>query len=1652
MKKKILALLLALSMVVSLVSPAFATGENEGIGEPTPAETVQTLLETLLDLYEKNDPADAGSILAVLAKEENAVLPEGCTLPDLTDSLNTKLSDLLTEDQVKALQDLLDQEAQAKKQESNLIEQIVETLTGGETVKAAADWTLQDLFNDLAARHAAVTDGNYEEQTGLLTGLTQEAKVQEQVSETPSQETTEEVTPEETAETQEPVLCTVCGEENCGETHVRCDICQGYDCEIEHLYCDQCEKYDCGLTHAFCTVCQAYDCGLTHVYCAVCQTYDCGLTHEGTPEPDLGEEPAVCETCGSDPCTCGPVVVCEECGGQSGQHEKTCSQYVKTCTCTPIGDVHMAGCDFYVAPVTLYDQIMAGDSVEEMYIAMLDSMYDRPEALKALTAEEINAIRERVNELDPEGDDGDTADLLDTLAILPNGGEALEGEPEILAPNDFKTAYDNIIGGTDSKSMSGEYVLNGDIYIDKIVYVKDGETLKITGSGTIRRTGHSQTHGFDMFQLGPKSKLIIGEKNVNSGAKDTIVLDGGINSIARRPLIMAYQGGDVELYHVTLKSNRNRGTAATEANKLRGSPFPGGAIYIAPSYVKDSAGNYVKDAAGNNILDYTPSLTLYSCSIMDCVSYSVGGGIRSEGCNINLENSEILRCNAVSNAALQTNGERTATVGAGGGIYMIGLPAYSLKPTCTFTNSNVSYNQAVGYGGGIEIRNGAQLVMHSGSMNYNKSLNRGAGALHVTGDASFTMNGGEMVGNVCYEVGGAIHTSYTCVLNLNGGEIKDNIAYGRGGGVHVDVGGDLVLNGTDIINNHAYDEVTLNGVHHTNIGVSNIVGGVYVDELGNILGDPVWWGNAAFRGEAGYGGGVLIDCGTCTLNRGTISGNTAAVGGGGLCFVMLLISTDDRFGQTGVCGFEMNGGTIAGNHSDGDGGGVYLMRNVLTVENVATATGLTYTIDSDGGITFYKDGKKMVMTKSDGTELTPLDLKALFDAIPVVEIKGGTIVNNTAADNGGGIYQEENTKFVIRNTGNLSGNEATNGGGVYVASGTAEIHGGTMSANSAKETGGALYISGDVTITNGTIGGSAATNGNIAVNGGAAYVTDGMITMSGGTIQNNTATANGGALYANGGNVTIAHGALNSNSAVQGGAVYMAGGTAVLTMESGEMKSNTAGDDGGAIYATGGTIKIGLASCEGPKTDAEGNVDANNGLHTNLGAGRHHPEIQNNESKDCGGGIALTGAGTISFYCGDLTDNTAKYQGVGKNVFMQGGVFNLYEGADVGIPGNPDLVIVGGTLNNMSSTATQIKLKYYKNNTDTTTEMEGSAELGEYMNLPDGEYFWDAPAGTRFFGWTAKGGGNETQLNVRNKNQYLPSGAPVKIVDTQDEGEPQKTWDGTADSEMNLYALWAPLVNGITVVDGMTNQQVTISTVTTYEIKDTEQTVSVPAIEKAGYRIVGWYIYQNEGKNANWGDEYEPVYLEGKPETYENLNYAAMDDQYIDAEADGSLSLEVPLLTFGDITLIAKFVPATSTLEIVKTGCTDETQSFVFHINGTRADGKGTVDMDVTIQGNGSETISNLPVGEYTITEDTEWSWRYRVESIAVNRETVSLAAADAANQKTVPLSSPTEKVVVTFNNKLNNEKWLTGCGIAENQWRTVVSDAVESILDLLTG
>ena len=78
--------------------------------------------------------------------------------------------------------------------------------------------------------------------------------------------------------------------------------------------------------------------------------------------------------------------------------------------------------------------------------------------------------------------------------------------------------------------------------------------------------------------------------------------------------------------------------------------------------------------------------------------------------------------------------------------------------------------------------------------------------------------------------------------------------------------------------------------------------------------------------------------------------------------------------------------------------------------------------------------------------------------------------------------------------------------------------------------------------------------------------------------------------------------------------------------------------------------------------------------------------------------------------------------------------------------------------------------------------------------------------------------------------------------------------------------------------------------------------------------------------------------------------------------------------------IIFIYDPTLTTLTIQKQGCEDidENQTFLFHVKGSPADpNTKDIDLTVTVHGNGQTTVTDLPVGDYTVTEETEWSWRY---------------------------------------------------------------------------
>lgn len=113
--------------------------------------------------------------------------------------------------------------------------------------------------------------------------------------------------------------------------------------------------------------------------------------------------------------------------------------------------------------------------------------------------------------------------------------------------------------------------------------------------------------------------------------------------------------------------------------------------------------------------------------------------------------------------------------------------------------------------------------------------------------------------------------------------------------------------------------------------------------------------------------------------------------------------------------------------------------------------------------------------------------------------------------------------------------------------------------------------------------------------------------------------------------------------------------------------------------------------------------------------------------------------------------------------------------------------------------------------------------------------------------------------------------------------------------------------------------------------------------------------------------------------------------------------------------------PTLTTLTLEKQGWQeiDENQTFLFHVKGSPADpNTKDIDLTVTVHGNGQTTVTDLPVGDYTVTEETGWSWRYTPQSGAERKVTVGVGG-----------------LTVQYQNSRTQTQWLDGDNYSVNHF-----------------
>ena len=195
---------------------------------------------------------------------------------------------------------------------------------------------------------------------------------------------------------------------------------------------------------------------------------------------------------------------------------------------------------------------------------------------------------------------------------------------------------------------------------------------------------------------------------------------------------------------------------------------------------------------------------------------------------------------------------------------------------------------------------------------------------------------------------------------------------------------------------------------------------------------------------------------------------------------------------------------------------------------------------------------------------------------------------------------------------------------------------------------------------------------------------------------------------------------------------------------------------------------------------------------------------------------------------------------------------------------------------------------------------------------------------------------------------------------------------------------------------GSTNSGTVAPTSETLKVLSSDKAQGSTATANTNYRFVGWYSDAACTKLLSTDSNYIPA----KP----------VDGVWVDA------------------TYYAKFEYDLADLTITKSGAdvNDEYQSFIFTVTGDPNDSRtADISLKVVITGNNSVTIKDLPIGTYTVTEVSGWSWRYTASPVTKTLKPDALLAENESNS-------------VTIQNTRNKVQWLSGDSVAENQFTPV--------------
>ena len=293
--------------------------------------------------------------------------------------------------------------------------------------------------------------------------------------------------------------------------------------------------------------------------------------------------------------------------------------------------------------------------------------------------------------------------------------------------------------------------------------------------------------------------------------------------------------------------------------------------------------------------------------------------------------------------------------------------------------------------------------------------------------------------------------------------------------------------------------------------------------------------------------------------------------------------------------------------------------------------------------------------------------------------------------------------------------------------------------------------------------------------------------------------------------------------------------------------------------------------------------------------------------------------------------------------------------------------------------------------------------------------------GYQFIGWFYKDGEAEKPFSftmpITKDYDLYPKFSEPKIINYTVHYYKLGTTDKVADDSTKSVMIGTTVTEKAKmgaelnlVLEGMQNKYYPTNTSTSETINQIDQEITFFYTKATSVQYTVYY------RDANGKDLLRP-----KTETTE---LSTVVEYYvpINGYAPRQFSITQDLTANSEQNkIIFIYDPTLTTLTLEKQGWQeiDENQTFLFHVKGSPADpNTKDVDLTVTIHGNGKTTVTDLPVGDYIITEESGWSWRYTPQSGAERKVTVGVGG-----------------LTVQYQNDRTETQWLDGDNYSVNHF-----------------